>query len=350
MKLNSNYSELELCEYMINNMSDDDLKELILNNPSLRIKYGAFDKKNFKYEREKAVNIAISLLKSNKALRESIIDVWETESLVIYSDNNIESIEDVKKLIKEEPTVKDMLSLAIVLWGKSSLELNEYGDEIFNNCLLNKYKNKDEKEVSTMNDTSKILSMNLAECIDAISNYEAKIKEYEEKLKAKDEIIKELREQLKLNIESKEIKKEITKIGKGIQKSNSDLKTYSDNTTKLVDTLKVDLIDIKKEVNKQSASIELNNKLLVNQLTKTIKDIQNTITSSILQDTRDLVTGINESISKQLDIIIENTKKDNVSPIKLEDEKNKHQEYIYDNSSGVQEFSSELDDLLGGIL
>lgn len=354
MKLNSNYSELELCEYMINNMDDDDLKELILDNPSLRIKYGAFDKKNFKYEREKAINIAISLFKSNKSLRESVIDVWKIESMLIYrKDSNIESIEDAKKYIKEDSNADDMLLLAIALWGKSSSELNEYGDEIFNNCLSNKYKRKEEIEMSTMNDTSKILSMNLAECIDAISNYDAKIKEYEEKLKAKDEVIKELREQLKQNGDSKELKKEITKLEKTIEKSSNDFKNNSDNTTKVVDTLKIDLTDIKKEVNKQSTAIDSNNKVLVNELTKIIKDLQNAITSSILDDNRKLVKGINESISKQLDTIIENTTKEDVSVVEVKEEKTKPQlyaKYTDNGITGVQEFSSELDDLLDGAI
>lgn len=354
MKLNSNYSELELCEYMINNIDDDDLKELILDNPSLRIKYGAFDKKNFKYEREKAVNIANSLSKTNKALRESVIDVWEIQSMLIYrKDCNIESIEDAKKYIKEDSYSDDMLLLAIALWGKSSSELNAYGDEIFNNCLSNKYKSKEEIEMSTMNDTSKILSMNLAECIDAISNYDAKIKEYEEKLKAKDEVIKELRDQLKQNGDSKEVKKEITKLGKTIEKSSNDLKNNNDNTIKVVDTLKTDLTDIKKEVNKQATAIDSNNKVLVNELTKIIKDLQNAITSSILDDNRKLVNGINESISKQFDTLIENTRKEDVSVIEVEEEKAKPRVYTKDTDNGiigVQEFSPELDDLLGGIL
>jgi len=354
MKLNSNYSELELCEYMINKMDNDDLKELILDNPSLRIKYGAFDKKNFKYEREKVVNIAILLSKSNKSLRESVINIWERESMLIYrSDNNIESIEDAKKCIKEDSNADDMLLLAIALWGKSSSELNEYGDEIFNNCLLNKYKGKEDIEMSTMNDTSKILSMNLAECIDAISNYDAKIKEYEERLKAKDEIIKELREQLKQNGDSRELKKEITKLGKTIEKSGNDFKSNSDNTIKLVDTLKIDLTDIKKEVNKQFIAIDSNNKVLVNELTKIIKDLQNAITSSILDDNRKLVKGINESISKQLNAIIENTTKEDVSVIEVCEEKTKskvYTNYTENSSTGIQEFSSELDELLGGLL
>lgn len=354
MKLNSNYSELELCEYMINNMNDDDLKELILDNPSLRIKYGAFDKKNFKYDREKAINIAILLSKSNKSLRESVINVWEIESMLIYrKDSNIESIEDVKKYIKEDSSHDDMLLLAIVLWGKSSSELNKYGDDIFKNCLLNKYKSKEEIEMSTMNDNSKILSMNLAECIDAISNYDAKIKEYEEKLKAKDQVIKELREQLKQNGDSKELKKEITKLGKTIEKSSNDFKNNSDNTTKLVDTLKIDLTYVKNEVNKQSTAIDSNNKILVNELTKIIKDLQNTITSSVLDDNRKLAKEINESLGKQLNTVIDNTTKEDVSVIESGIEKTKQQVYVKytdDNSTGVQEFSSELDDLLGGIL
>lgn len=354
MKLNSNYSEVELCEYMIDNMDDDDLKELILDNPSLRIKYGAFDKKNFKYEREKAVNIAISLSKSNKSLRKSVSDVWKIESMLIYkNDSKIESVEDAKEYIKEDSNADDMLLLAIALWGKTSSELNEYGDEIFNNCLLNKYKRKEESKVSTMNDTSKILSMNLAECIDAISNYDAKIKEYEEKLKAKDEVIKELRGQLKLNGDSKELKKEITKLGKTIEKSSNEFKNNSDNTTKVVDTLKIDLTDIKKEVNKQSTAIDSNNKVLVNELTKIIKDLQNAITSSILDDNRKLVKGINESINQQLETIIEKTTKEDVSVIEAREEKTKtpvYTEYTDTSATGVQEFSSELDALLDGAI
>lgn len=354
MKLNSNYSELELCEYMINNMDDDDLKELILNNPSLRIKYGAFDKKNFKYDREKAINIAILLSKTNKSLREAVINVWEIESMFIYrNDSNIESIEDAKKYIKEDSNANDMLLLAIALWGKSSSELNEYGDEIFNNCLSNKYKGKEEIEMSTMNDNSKILSMNLAECIDAISNYDAKIKEYEEKLKAKDEVIKELREQLKQSGDSKELKKEITKLGKTIEKSSTDFKNNSDNTTKLVDTLKIDLADVKKELNKQATAIDSNNKVVVNELTKMIKDLQNAITSSILDDNRKLAKEINESLGKQLDTVIENTIKEDVSIVEVRQEKIKPQdytEYVDNDMPRVQEFPSELDDLLNGAI
>lgn len=354
MNLNSNYSEVELCDYMINNMEDDDLKELILDNPSLRIKYGAFDKKNFKYDREKAINIVSLLSKTNRLLRKLVINVWEMDPMIFFmNDINIESIEDVQKYIKKDFNTKHMFLLAILLWKKSSSELNEYADEIFNNCLLNKYRSKDESEVSTVDDKSKILSMNLLDCIDVISNYDDKIKEYEERLKVKDEIIKELRGQLKLDGASKELKKEITKLGKTIEKSTNQFKNNDDTTTKVINTLKVDLTDIKKEVNKQSASVSLNNKLLVNELTKVIKDLQNTITSSILDDNRKLVKGINESINEKLDGIIEKAIKEGVPVVEVEEEKTEIPVYIEhtdDSTTGVQKFSPELDALLDGAI
>lgn len=249
MKLNSKYSEVELCDYMINNMKDEDLKELVLNNASLRIKYGAFEKKSFNYDRTKAINTVILLSKTNKLLRESIIDIWENESIEMYGDyNDIESVEDIKEYINDDSNANEMFLLAIILWGSLSPELNDYGDEIFKNCLSNKYISKEERERSKMSDNSKILSMNLAEFIEQINNYDNKINEYEEKLKAKDEIIKELREQLKTNGDSKELKKEINKLGKEIQKSNSDIKEHNNNTNKLVDTVRNDLSDIKKDI------------------------------------------------------------------------------------------------------
>lgn len=348
MKINSNYSDLELCEYMIKNMSDDDLKNLILENNNLRIKCGAFDKKNLKYEREKSINAAITLSKSNKALRESIISIWELESTVFYKDIHIDNIEDIKRFIKKDLNSKEMFLLAMLLWGKSSSELNDYGDKIFDNCRSNKYKS--EKEKSTMKDTSNLLSMNLADCIDAISNYDNKIKEYEEKLKSKDEIIRELREQLMLNVGSKELKKEVNKLGKTIQKSNNDLKTYSDDITKVVGTLKVELTDIKKEVNKQVITMDSNNKLLVNELSKKIKDFQNTIMGLILDDNKKLIKEINETINKQLENIRDTSKEEKDKSIKLEGKREKIENntnnFKGDDGTGVQKFSKELENLL----
>ena len=92
-------------------------------------------------------------------------------------------------------------------------------------------------------------------------------------------------------VPSKELKKEITKLGRTIEKSSNDFKNNSDNTTKVVDTLKINLTDI--EDNKQSTAIDSNNKVLVNELTKIIKDLQNAITSSILDDNRKLAKEIN---------------------------------------------------------
>lgn len=348
MKINSNYSDLELCEYMIKNMSDDDLKNLTLENNNLRIKCGAFDKKNLKYEREKSVNAAITLSKSNKALRESIISIWELESTVFYKDIHIDNIEDVKRFIKKDLNSKEMFLLAMLLWEKSSSELNDYGDKIFDNCRLNKYKS--EKEKSTMKDTSNLLSMNLADCIDAINNYDNKINEYEEKLKAKDEIIKELREQLMLNGGSKELKKEINKIGKTIQKSNNDFKTYSDDITKVVGTLKVELTDLKKEVNKQAINIDSNNKLLVNELSKKIKDFQNTIMGLILDDNKRLIKDINETINKHLENIRDTSKEEKDKSINLDGKRGKIENntnnFKGDDGTGVQKFSKELENLL----
>lgn len=351
MNLNSKYSELEICNYITNNMKYKDLKELVLNNASLRIKYGAFDKKNFNYERTKAIDTVILLSKTNKLLRESIIEIAENESIDMYGEHNkIESIEDAKKYINKTSNTKDMFLLAIMLWKNLSSELNAYGDEIFKNCLLNKNISKEEIEKSKMSDNSKILSMNLAEFIEQINNYDTKINEYEEKLKAKDEIIKELREQLKINGDPKELKKEINKLGKEIQKSNSDIKEQNNNTNKLIDTLKNNLIDIKKDVNKQNVTINSNTKVLIKELTKTIKDIQNTIISSIVDDNRKLNKGINETIGKQLDTIIENTLKENIS-VKLEQEVIKQNNTdINTELTGVQEFPSELDELLGELL
>ena len=144
-----------------------------------------------------------------------------------------------------------------------------------------------------------------------------------------------------------------TKLGKTIEKSSNEFKNNSDNTTKVVDTLKIDLTDIKKEVNKQSTAIDSNNKVLVNELTKIIKDLQNAITSSILDDNRKLVKGINESINQQLETIIEKTTKEDVSVIEAREEKTKtpvYTEYTDTSATGVQEFSSELDALLDGAI
>ena len=96
-----------------------------------------------------------------------------------------------------------------------------------------------------------------------------------------------------------------------------------------------------------------NNKVLVNELTKIIKDLQNAITSSILDDNRKLVKGINESINQQLETIIEKTTKEDVSVIEAREEKTKtpvYTEYTDTSATGVQEFSSELDALLDGAI
>lgn len=336
MNMKSSYSEIEVCEYMINKMNDDSLKSLVIDNPSLRIKYGAFDKKYFKYEREKAINTAVSLSKSNKSLRESIIDRWKVKSNLIFRNGmSMDNIEDVEKYIKKDLCDEDMFLLAIELWRKPSSELNEYGDEIFKNCLSNKYKSKDERKVKKMNcETSNVLSMNLAECIEAISNYDAKIKEYEEKLKAKDEVIKELREQLKVNGDSKELKKEVAKLGRIVQTSSSEIKSYNDNTEKEVERLKTELSDIKNEVSRQFKNNESNNKLLINEFTKIITDFRNTITSSVVDENRKLIKFIKESVVSQINYIKEETV--------CTDQQNETEE--------LQDFPEDIDNLLGDIL
>ena len=87
---------------------------------------------------------------------------------------------------------------------------------------------------------------------------------------------------------------------------------------------------------------------------KKIKDFQNTIMGLILDDNKRLIKDINETINKQLENIRDTSKEEKDKSINLDGKRKKIENntnnFNGDDGTGVQKFSEELDDLLGGIL
>lgn len=364
MRYKTKFSEEEVYTYFADIMSDKYLEKLILENNTIRLKYGAYDKKSFKYNREKAVATIKSLIFKNRGVREDILDFQNALATGRYKDLLAhEDLDRVKREAKTSSKEREVFRLILALWQYSLEEFNEYGDELFEDALKGVYKKKEEmarvkdkdenkieeKEIEEVEDMKKdVLSMNLAQCIEIISKYDEKIKDYERKLSEKDETIKELKTLLNKAIDNKELKKDFNKLSTGVKQETKDIKEKNLTVVKNVESFKKEIAEVKSELSKQSAMTETKNKLLLNELTKAIKDMQNTISSTLLEDNRKSL--------KELKAEMEKDKEKEVTEVKTDidnykEKKDKVSQINKEKRSGViSSFDPEIDELLGDTL
>lgn len=280
--------DFEILEEVVLNLLEHEVDILIEKIPILK-KYGLTKKKNYD---EVRVYIK-SLVRKNKKLRDTILNVWNTRCNVLKINNNLIENITIKGKVQEKflsKYNKDMLEIATYLWRVEDEQLNAQGDAVFN---IFKEKKEDEKVSEEVSDEkTMVLNKNsldvldIDSCINSMINIKNDLLKNKAKLEEQDKVKVIIEKAFKDNRDIKNLKKEITKLSK---KCDEITENYSRETQRLEENLKFlkkDNESLKEVIRDQTKEIK---KININ---KNIQEVNLEINSSI--------KGLEEKFSKMI--------------------------------------------------